>query len=44
MRRDGEYVVFQFNTTFAQKAAAVETVTAVREPDGSWHVGGYFIR
>lgn len=41
---DGEYVVFQFNTTFAQKAAAVETVTAVREPDGSWHVGGYFIR
>src|SRR5262245_7530917 len=25
---DGEYVVFQFNTAFDQKAAAVETVTA----------------
>lgn len=41
---DGEYVVFQFDASFAQKAAAVETVTAVREKDGSWHVGGYFIR
>jgi Protein of unknown function (DUF4019) len=41
---DGEYVVFQFDTSFAQKAAAVETVTAVREKDGTWHVGGYFIK
>jgi hypothetical protein len=41
---DGEYVVFQFNTSFAQKAAAVETVTAIREKDGTWHVGGYFIK
>jgi hypothetical protein len=41
---DGEYVVFQFNTTFEQKSAAVETVTAMREKDGTWHVGGYFIR
>jgi hypothetical protein len=41
---DGEYVVFQFNTAFDQKAAAVETVTAIREKDGAWHVGGYFIR
>jgi Protein of unknown function (DUF4019) len=41
---DGEYVVFQFNTSFEQKAAAAETVTAVLEPDGSWHVAGYFIR
>ena len=41
---DGEYVVFQFTTSFEQKAAAVETVTAVREMDGKWHVGGYFIK
>jgi hypothetical protein len=40
---DGEYVVFQFNASFDQKAAAVETVTAIREKDGTWHVGGYFI-
>ena len=41
---DGEYVVFQFNTSFEQKAAAAETVTAIREKDGTWHVGGYFIK
>jgi hypothetical protein len=41
---DGEYVVFQFNTSFEQKSAAVETVTVIREKDGTWHVGGYFIK
>jgi len=41
---DGEYVVFQFSTSFEQKAAAAETVTAIREKDGTWHVGGYFIK
>jgi hypothetical protein len=41
---DGEYVVFQFNTAFEQKSAAVETVTTVKEKDGSWRVAGYFIK
>lgn len=41
---DGEYVIFQFNTGFEHKAAAVETVTAIHERDHSWHVGGYFIK
>jgi hypothetical protein len=41
---DGEYVVFQFNTSFEQKSAGVETVTAIREKDGTWRVGGYFIQ
>jgi hypothetical protein len=41
---DGEYVVFQFDTVFERKAAAVETVTTMREEDGTWHVGGYFIK
>jgi hypothetical protein len=41
---DGDYVVIQFNTSFEHKAAAVETVTAVRESDGNWRVVGYFVR
>jgi hypothetical protein len=41
---DGEYVVFQFRASFENKSAAVETVTAIREKDGTWHVGGYFIK
>ncbi len=41
---DGNYVVFQFETTFEHKAAALETVTAVHEADGKWRVVGYFVR
>ena len=41
---DGEYVVMQFNAAFEHKAAAVETVTVVHEPDGAWRVVGYFVR
>jgi hypothetical protein len=41
---DGEYVVFEYTTSLEQKAAAVETVTAMREMDGTWHVAGYFIK
>jgi Protein of unknown function (DUF4019) len=41
---DGEYVVFQFNTSYEHKAAALETVTAVRDTDGLWRVGGYVIK
>jgi hypothetical protein len=41
---DGEYVVIQFDTQFANKAAAVETVTPMREKDGSWRVSGYYIK
>jgi hypothetical protein len=41
---DGEYVVLQFDTTFVNKAAAVETVTTMRDTDGSWRVVGYFIK
>ena len=41
---DGEYVVFQLNTTFERKSAAIETLTTIRETDGTWRVGGYFIR
>lgn len=41
---DGEYVVMQFNTSFANKESAVETVTAMLDKDGTWRVAGYFIR
>jgi hypothetical protein len=41
---DGEYVVVQFETSFANKKAALEIVTPMLEEDGGWRVSGYFIR
>lgn len=41
---DGEYVVMTFNSSFEKKAAAVETVTVMKDDDGSWRVSGYFIK
>ena len=41
---DGQYVVMQFETEYSQKKNAVETVTAMREPDGSWKIAGYYIK
>jgi hypothetical protein len=41
---DGQYVVIQYLTRFEHKADALETITPMREPDGSWKVSGYFIR
>lgn len=41
---DGEYVVIQYNASFANKKSAVETITPMKEPDGSWRVSGYFIK
>jgi hypothetical protein len=41
---DGDYVVIQFNALFANKEAAVETVTPMKDPDGVWRVAGYYIK
>jgi len=41
---DGEYVVIQYDTSFANKKSAVETVTPMMDKDGHWRVSGYFIR
>jgi tRNA A-37 threonylcarbamoyl transferase component Bud32 len=41
---DGQYVVMQFDTSFANKSAAVETVTFDLEKDGQWKSSGYFIK
>lgn len=41
---DGEYYVIQFNTSFSNKVVAVETVTPIKDEDGSWRVSGYYIK
>jgi hypothetical protein len=41
---DGQYVVIQYDTSFANKKSAVETVTPMLDKDGQWRVSGYFIR
>lgn len=41
---DGEYVVIQYATRFENKTSAIETVTPMREKDGSWKVSGYYIK
>jgi uncharacterized protein DUF4019 len=41
---DGEYVVLQYNTSFAHKKSAIETVTPMLDKDGQWRVSGYYIK
>lgn len=41
---DGQYVVMQFNASFANKPSAVETVTFMLGKDGQWKSAGYFIK
>lgn len=40
----GDYVVIQFDTRFENRPQSTETVTSMREKDGSWKVAGYLIR
>jgi pyruvate/2-oxoglutarate dehydrogenase complex dihydrolipoamide acyltransferase (E2) component len=41
---DGKYVVIQYDASFEKKASAIETVTPMQDPDGTWRVAGYFIK
>lgn len=41
---DGEYVIFQFETAFADRKGIMETVTSMLEKDGKWRMVGYFIK
>jgi hypothetical protein len=41
---DGEYVVIQYETSFENKKAAIETVTPMLDQDGKWRVSGYYIK
>lgn len=40
----GQYVVLQFETQVAGERAVVETVTPMKDADGTWRVSGYFVR
>ena len=41
---DGQYVVIQYDTSFANKKAAIETITPMLDKDGQWRVSGYYIK
>jgi serine/threonine protein kinase/cytochrome c-type biogenesis protein CcmH/NrfG len=41
---DGQYVVLQFDTSFANKKSAIETVTFTLGKDGHWRSAGYYIK
>jgi len=40
----GEYVVIQYATDFENRKGATETVTPMKESDGTWRVSGYYIK
>jgi hypothetical protein len=40
----GEYVVIQYDTRFERVPHALETVTPMKDPDGTWRVSGYFVK
>jgi Protein of unknown function (DUF4019) len=42
---EGEYVVIQYETDFSgHQGKMTETVTPMKEKDGSWKVSGYYIK
>jgi hypothetical protein len=41
---DGEYVVIQYETSFENKKAVIETVTPMLDKDKKWRVSGYYIK
>lgn len=40
----GEYVVIQYKTAFANRPNGVETITPMKDADGTWRVSGYFVK
>jgi len=40
----GKYVVIQYRTRFTGGKSATETITPMKDADGSWRVAGYFIQ
>lgn len=41
---DGDYLTIIYDSSFANKTGAAETVIALREADGAWRLAGYFIK
>lgn len=40
----GDYVVIQYSTSFANRPGSLETITPMKQADGSWKVAGYYIK
>lgn len=40
----GEYVVLIYGTEFEKRSGSTETVTFMKDKDGSWKSAGYFIK
>jgi Protein of unknown function (DUF4019) len=40
----GDYVIFQYGSSFEGSDAATESVSTVLDTDGTWRVVGYFVR
>jgi len=41
---DGSYIIYQFQSSFAKKTTAVETITFLESPKNSWKLVGYYIK
>lgn len=41
---DADYVVLAYDSRFAAKSSATETLALIREKDGRWRIIGYFIK
>jgi hypothetical protein len=41
---DGQYVVLQYKTSFANKKSAIETVIPMLEKDKKWRIARYFVK
>jgi len=41
---EGEYVIIRFASSFEHVPNAMETVTPMKQKDGSWKVSGYFVK
>ena len=41
---DGDYVIIQFASSFEKRQSAIETVTPMKDVDGTWRVSGYYIK
>lgn len=39
----GEYVLMLMQTAFEKHPSALETITMMRDPDGTWRLAGYYI-
>jgi hypothetical protein len=40
---EGEYVLIENETHFENRAGSIETLSLMKQADGSWKVAGYFI-